>query len=178
MGWRETKQETGMNQAASRVSRWFLVRLTLRPWRWMGHVPLKCWLTFSGLHHVISKNMEIFIPTAVKTSNSAINYWFLLYRVNLIRRRRDSWCHFAKPWFTIRWTLPMSNILQPKLYECAWDLKQGVLKVKTLVVPSLWHIYIYELHVESQSVDISQGGWWQPHRTCLFCSNWPTDMEN
>jgi hypothetical protein len=135
-GWRKAKQETGMNQAVSRASPWFLVWLTLRPWRWKWRVSVKCQLTFNGLHHIISQNTEIFIPTAVKTSNSTINCWFLLLLVNLIRRT-DSWCNFAKPWLTVRLTLLLSSVLQLKLYKCAWDIKQRVLKVKTLVVPSL-----------------------------------------
>jgi hypothetical protein len=42
------------------VSRWFLVWLILRPWRWMKHVLRKRRLTFSGLHGVISQKIELF----------------------------------------------------------------------------------------------------------------------
>jgi hypothetical protein len=46
------------------ASRWFLVRLILRPWRW-GHVPPKRRLTFNGLHGIISENssksMQLFM---------------------------------------------------------------------------------------------------------------------
>jgi hypothetical protein len=42
------------------LSRWFLARLILRPWRWRRHVPQKRRLTFKGLHGVISQNIELF----------------------------------------------------------------------------------------------------------------------
>jgi hypothetical protein len=35
-------------------------RLTLQPWSWRWHVPLKCLLTFSRLHSVISQKIELF----------------------------------------------------------------------------------------------------------------------
>jgi hypothetical protein len=37
------------------LSSWFLARLILRAWRWRWYVPLKLWLTFNGLHGVISQ---------------------------------------------------------------------------------------------------------------------------
>jgi hypothetical protein len=43
----------------------------LRPSRWRRHVPPKRWLTFKGLHGVISQMTEAFITTAVRTSNPA-----------------------------------------------------------------------------------------------------------
>jgi hypothetical protein len=39
----------------------------LRRWRW--HVPPKRRLTFAGLHAVLSQKIELFITTAVRTSN-------------------------------------------------------------------------------------------------------------
>jgi hypothetical protein len=30
------------------------------PWRWRQHVPLKRWLTFNGLHSIISQKTELF----------------------------------------------------------------------------------------------------------------------
>jgi hypothetical protein len=40
---------------------WFLAWLNLRPWRWRRHVPRKRWLTFNGLHGVISQKTELYI---------------------------------------------------------------------------------------------------------------------
>jgi hypothetical protein len=37
----------------------FLVLLTPRPWRWRRYVPSKRWLTFTGLHGVISQKVEL-----------------------------------------------------------------------------------------------------------------------
>jgi hypothetical protein len=55
------------------LSCWFFAWLVLLPWRWRWHVPLKCKLTFNRLHLVISQKIELFITTAVRTSNPA---WF------------------------------------------------------------------------------------------------------
>jgi hypothetical protein len=53
------------------ASCWFLTWLTLRPWRWRQYVPPKRWLTFIGLHGVISQEIRVVlsIATAVRTSN-------------------------------------------------------------------------------------------------------------
>jgi hypothetical protein len=48
---------------------WFLVRLIFRPWRCRRHFPSKRRLNFNGLHGVISYKTELFITTAVRTSN-------------------------------------------------------------------------------------------------------------
>jgi hypothetical protein len=37
----------------------FLAWLTLQPCRWRQYVPLKDWLTFTGLHSIISQNIEL-----------------------------------------------------------------------------------------------------------------------
>jgi hypothetical protein len=37
------------------LSRWYVARLILQPWRWRWHVPPKCLLTFNRLHDVISQ---------------------------------------------------------------------------------------------------------------------------
>jgi hypothetical protein len=42
------------------ISRRFLARLILRPWRWRRYVPPKRRLTFSGLHGVISQKIVLF----------------------------------------------------------------------------------------------------------------------
>jgi hypothetical protein len=59
------------------LSRWFLARLILRPWRWRRHVLPKRRLTFNGLHGVISQKIRFFIPTAVRTSNLKTAIFFL-----------------------------------------------------------------------------------------------------
>jgi hypothetical protein len=50
------------------LSRWFLCRLILRPWRWRRYVPPKRRLTFNGLH-IISQKIVRFITTIVRTSD-------------------------------------------------------------------------------------------------------------
>jgi hypothetical protein len=37
--------------------------------KWRQHVPPKCWLTFNGLHGVITQKIELFITTAARTSD-------------------------------------------------------------------------------------------------------------
>jgi hypothetical protein len=49
-------------------SPWFLTWIFLQPWT-RRHVPLKCQLTFNGLHSVISQEHRLFISTGVRTSN-------------------------------------------------------------------------------------------------------------
>jgi hypothetical protein len=43
--------------------------LTLRFWWWRQYIFLKCQLTFTGLHVIISRKMERFTTTTVRTSN-------------------------------------------------------------------------------------------------------------
>jgi hypothetical protein len=43
------------------VSRWFLARLILWPWRWKQCVPPKRLLTLNGLHGVISQKIVLFV---------------------------------------------------------------------------------------------------------------------
>jgi hypothetical protein len=52
----------------SRAHAGFLHSLFLNP-EDGGDVPPKCLLTFNGLHGVISQKIELFITTAVRTSN-------------------------------------------------------------------------------------------------------------
>jgi hypothetical protein len=54
-----------MKQTAS----WILALLILRPWRWRQHVPPKYRLNFKGLHRIKSQTIELFITTAVRTSD-------------------------------------------------------------------------------------------------------------
>jgi hypothetical protein len=46
-----------------------LLGLFFWPWRWRRHVPLKRRLAFNGLHCVVPQTTELFITTAVRTSN-------------------------------------------------------------------------------------------------------------
>jgi hypothetical protein len=61
------------------LSWWFLVWLILGPCRWRRHVPPKRWLTFKGLHGVISQEVELYITTAVRTSNSTNFLWNIFH---------------------------------------------------------------------------------------------------
>jgi hypothetical protein len=54
------------------TSCWLLAWLTLQQWRWRQYVPTKHWLTFTGLHSIISLKWELFIVTAVRISNSTL----------------------------------------------------------------------------------------------------------
>jgi hypothetical protein len=56
---------------------WFLIWLTLQPWSWRRYVPLKCQLTFTRLQGVISHKTELFIATAVRTSDPTYFYTFI-----------------------------------------------------------------------------------------------------
>jgi hypothetical protein len=51
--WRYTPADDNL------LSRWFLGRLILRPWKWRRHVPPKHRLTFNGLYGVISQKIEL-----------------------------------------------------------------------------------------------------------------------
>jgi hypothetical protein len=50
----------------------FLLGLFFVSWRWRRYVPPKRHLTFNGLHGVMSEETEIFITTAVRTSNPTL----------------------------------------------------------------------------------------------------------
>jgi hypothetical protein len=63
----ESKKKPAWKQA---VSRRFLTRLILLPWRWRRHAPPKRRLTFSGLHGVICPKLELLVTTVVKNSNA------------------------------------------------------------------------------------------------------------
>jgi hypothetical protein len=54
------------------LSRWFIARLILLPWRWRQYVPPKRQLTLNGLHGVIFQKIVLFITSAVRTSNPTI----------------------------------------------------------------------------------------------------------
>jgi hypothetical protein len=43
--------------------------LTLSPWRWKEYISQKCWETCTWLHSIASQLTELFIVTAVRTSD-------------------------------------------------------------------------------------------------------------
>jgi hypothetical protein len=45
----------------------------LSTWRWRWHARLKSWLTLIELHSIISQKTELFISTAVRTSNPTVD---------------------------------------------------------------------------------------------------------
>jgi hypothetical protein len=60
------------------VSRWFLSRFILRPWRWRQYFLLKRRFNFNGLNGVASQQIEFFTTTSVRTSNhTSQQYRFL-----------------------------------------------------------------------------------------------------
>jgi hypothetical protein len=71
--------------------RWYFVRL-IRPWRWRRYVRPKHWLIFSRLHGVISREIVLFITTAVRTIKSCLH----MLPANLYRK----FIQFG--WFFIR----------------------------------------------------------------------------
>jgi hypothetical protein len=52
------------------LSRLYLARLILRPWRLRRYVPPKCRLTFNGLHGVISQKLALFESVSVLTRST------------------------------------------------------------------------------------------------------------
>jgi hypothetical protein len=76
-GRRISQAKTSVKQVARRA-------LILVPWRWKRNVPLKCRLTFNGLHGVITQKIEIFITTDVSTSNPTyLSMFSSLYQLKL-----------------------------------------------------------------------------------------------
>jgi hypothetical protein len=73
------------SSACHMLSRGFLVRLVLRRKKWKWYVPPKRRLTSNGLHGVISQKIELFITTAVRTSNpTEYEYIFRWVIINLV----------------------------------------------------------------------------------------------
>jgi hypothetical protein len=59
-------------QQSHLLSRWFLARLIVRPWRWRRYVPPKCRLTFNGLSYIPEDStLQIVILIF-----SQVNNWF------------------------------------------------------------------------------------------------------
>jgi hypothetical protein len=69
------------------ASCWFLDWHTLRPWRWMWYSRLKCWLTLTRLHGVISQKIELITVNTLRTLNPTKDiiwvpnkYWTKIYQ--------------------------------------------------------------------------------------------------
>jgi hypothetical protein len=84
VGYDAVKSVVG--SACHLLSRWFLPRLTFRPWRWRRYVFPKRRLIFNGLHSVISQNIHVvllpFVPCAVTETVSCVCFmipWSILY---------------------------------------------------------------------------------------------------
>jgi hypothetical protein len=74
-GWKISQARNQLEAGSKLCSCWFPAWLIVWSWKWRQRVSLKCWLTFSGLHIVISKQIELFITTAVRTSNPINVNW-------------------------------------------------------------------------------------------------------
>jgi hypothetical protein len=66
---RQARNHRESCSASHLLQRWFFDWLILWPWRWRWHDPAKRLLNFNGLHVVTSQKIEIFITTAVRTSD-------------------------------------------------------------------------------------------------------------
>jgi hypothetical protein len=88
------------------LSHSYLVRL-IQPWRCRRYVPPKCWLTFSGLHGIISQKIVLFIITAVRTSNPIYNVMVQCLGTVI----SDN--HMAYPSTIICWCLSLVTLSRP-----------------------------------------------------------------
>jgi hypothetical protein len=68
VNWRFGGARRFQNCACCLLHAWHI----LRPWRLRRYVPSKRLLTFSGLHCIMSQEIEFFITTAVRASNPAV----------------------------------------------------------------------------------------------------------
>jgi hypothetical protein len=109
--WQVGNARSQQMQAASIVllAIWFLAWPTLRPLRWRRKVPLKRWLTFTGLQGVISQKVKLFLIYNVLnqlgndiTLNTRILGRFLTYtgfteqkiprfQTTVIQERKHTW---------------------------------------------------------------------------------------
>jgi hypothetical protein len=67
------------------ASCWLLACLILWLWRWKRHVPPKRLLNFDGLHGVISRMIERFLTTAVRTSNPTLSLFIFVQITRCLR---------------------------------------------------------------------------------------------
>jgi hypothetical protein len=133
--------------------RWFLAWLILWPWWWRWHVPPKCWLTFNGLHGVISQKTELFITTAVRTSNPTSQLRFLRWLLGVTLRVEIK---SAKIWEHLEVNSVLDNVQQ---YE-----KHCLEYVENISPKSLlWQTYSYK-PIGRQEIGHPRS-WWNS----LFC---------
>jgi hypothetical protein len=86
----------------------------LLPWRCWRHVPPKRLSTFNGLHGVISQKTELFITTAVRTSNPTTKVKFCVLYVLYVSTAWQRFCQFV--------------ILLPQCYVLATGIQEFVLE--------------------------------------------------
>jgi hypothetical protein len=90
-----------LSSACHLLSRWFLARLILRPWRWRRCVPPKRRLAFSGLHGIISQKIVLFITYMF--DKAALNKQNIPIRM-LVTISKRSICISALRWnISSRW---------------------------------------------------------------------------
>jgi hypothetical protein len=97
------------------LSRWFLARLILWPWRWKRYVPPKRGLIFNGLHGVISKKIVLFIAVSLFCSlytniSSFLRRAVLLCGLTEFHRMR--WAAWLRKQMFIPFT-DINNIMAP-----------------------------------------------------------------
>jgi hypothetical protein len=121
----------------------FLFRLVLRPWRWRLHVPPKLWLTFNGLHGVVSQKISSL--DNYRTRNLRFyNYWkFEFQTTNNILTERTTICFSS-------WTLPhgagyvvkwaYSVIMSPLFYSIILSL--SLLVQKNIILPEAYFVLV------------------------------------
>jgi hypothetical protein len=69
-------QAKNQHETGSRFLAWFI----LRPWKFRRYIPPKWKFICNALHGVISRKVELFIPTAVRASNPTnLNYVHYFY---------------------------------------------------------------------------------------------------
>jgi hypothetical protein len=85
------------------LSAWFLARLIRRQWRWKRRIYPKHRLTFNILHGVTSQKTELFITTAVRTSNptSVVPFTVKLKEIRLLKCICKNVQSYCKKWNTV-----------------------------------------------------------------------------
>jgi hypothetical protein len=120
---RRLRQARNQHEADSKTALlWFLAVLIL-PWRGRRHVPPKRRLTFNGLYGVISQMLELFITTAVRTSNRTYFIHALQYQIS---------------WKTIQRFSSLMRTDRPTDGRC-WFIRRSV-GLKNACINDLWEI--------------------------------------
>lgn len=71
-------------------------------------LPIKCWLTFNGLHVILSQKKEFFLITAVRTSNP--NYFFSVILLKKMGKSLINAVLFRKKMFVFFFLLLTMNV--------------------------------------------------------------------